>query len=132
MKAPAAIGSNGNSRRMYFTFPVSIYFSLSCGNVVSEKCAQCGQVIEAYSMMVTGAWSDPIMMSPSGPASARSAGEGLSSALAEPENNAATPLPRPVKAIVSGAAETTKWRRVNDKDASKFGNAECSAAAMWH
>src|SRR5579883_2455563 len=48
---------------MYFTRPLSMYCALSCGNVVSLKCAQCGQVSEAYSMMVTGALAAPMTMS---------------------------------------------------------------------
>jgi hypothetical protein len=35
--------------------------------VVSAKCAQCGQVIEAYSMIVTGALAGPSARSGSGP-----------------------------------------------------------------
>src|SRR6476620_11964326 len=36
---------------------------LSLGNTVSLKLAQCGQVIEAYSVMVTAAFAGPIAMS---------------------------------------------------------------------
>ena len=59
MKAPAATGSNGNSRKMYRTLPVSMYFSFSFGNVPTVKWAQCEQVIDAYSMIVTGAFCLP-------------------------------------------------------------------------
>jgi len=89
MKAPAAIGSNGNSRKMKRTLPVSMYFSFSCGNVVSVKWAQCEHVIDAYSMMVTGALSDPIVCSPNGPAFINSAcatvcaKDGLNSGVAD-------------------------------------------------
>ena len=48
------------------TLPVSMYFFFSSGKVVSWKWAQCGQVIEAYSTMVTGAVADPSASSPSG------------------------------------------------------------------
>ena len=44
---------------MYFTLPVSIYFFFNSGYVVLWKVAQWPQVIEAYSMMVTGASSLP-------------------------------------------------------------------------
>src|SRR5512144_1457508 len=40
-----------------------MYRFLSSGNVTSWKCAQCGQVIDAYSMTVTAALSLPIAMS---------------------------------------------------------------------
>jgi hypothetical protein len=43
--------------------PVSIYSDLIFGNTVSLKCAQCGQVIEAYSVMVTVALAGPSAMS---------------------------------------------------------------------
>src|SRR5690242_7069613 len=70
-------------------------------------------------MIVTGALSDPIMISPYGPASAKSAGEGVSSARAGLET--AKPALMPVNAKANGAAELTNWRRVNDKAASKVG-----------
>jgi hypothetical protein len=67
MEAAAASGSSGNSRKMKRTLPVSMYFFLSSGYVVSWKWLQCGQVIEAYSTIVTGALSAPWTWSPSGP-----------------------------------------------------------------
>jgi hypothetical protein len=45
------------------TLPVSIYFDLNIGKTFSPNTAQCGQLIEAYSVMVTGALIDPIAMS---------------------------------------------------------------------
>ena len=38
MKAPAASGSSGNSRKMKRTLPVSMYFSFSFGKVSTVKC----------------------------------------------------------------------------------------------
>src|SRR6202022_338563 len=43
--------------------PVSVYSYLIFGNTVSLKCAQCGQVIEAYSVIVTEALAGPSAMS---------------------------------------------------------------------
>src|SRR5947199_5853281 len=40
-----------------------MYSDLICGNTFSLKAAQCGQVIEAYSVIVTGASFAPIAMS---------------------------------------------------------------------
>src|SRR5690349_15694959 len=40
---------------MSFAFPGSIQSFLICGSVSLSNAAQCGQVIEAYSMIVTGA-----------------------------------------------------------------------------
>src|SRR4030081_2927529 len=40
-----------------------MYSDLIFGNTVSLKCAQCGQVIEAYSVMVTVALAGPSAMS---------------------------------------------------------------------
>ena len=69
MKPASARGSNGNSRRISRALPVSMYFVFSSGSVVSWKCAQCGQVIEAYSTMVTGASALPSTLSGSAPGS---------------------------------------------------------------
>ena len=59
----AALMSSGNSRKMYRILPVSIYSDLIFGNTVSLKAAQCGQVIEANSVIVTGALAGPSAMS---------------------------------------------------------------------
>jgi hypothetical protein len=55
--------SIGNSRNTKRTLPVSMYFDLSIGKTFSPNAAQCGQVIEAYSVMVTGAFAGPSAMS---------------------------------------------------------------------
>src|SRR5579862_2709692 len=39
--------------------PVSIHFVLRFGSTSTSKCAQCGQVSDAYSMIVTGASALP-------------------------------------------------------------------------
>src|SRR4051812_47104594 len=46
------------------TLPVSIYSAFSFGNTSCVNAAQCGQVIDAYSMIVTGASLEPKAMSP--------------------------------------------------------------------
>src|SRR5579883_390332 len=63
IEAATAFSSSGNSRETKRTLPVSIYFDRSIGNTFSSKAAQCGQVSEEYSMMVTGALSLPSAMS---------------------------------------------------------------------
>jgi len=40
-----------------------MYLVFNSGKVVAAKCAQCGQVIEAYSVIVTGALAGPSAMS---------------------------------------------------------------------
>src|SRR6185437_16350498 len=59
----AALTSSGNSRKMYRILPVSIYSDLIFGNVSALKAAQCGQVMEANSVMVTLAFAGPNAMS---------------------------------------------------------------------
>src|SRR5581483_3961730 len=63
MEAAAAFSSSGNSRETKRTLPVSMYFDRSIGNTFSSKSAQCGQVSEEYSTIVTGALSLPSAMS---------------------------------------------------------------------
>src|SRR5215475_6043711 len=63
---------------MYLTLPVSMYFSFSFGKVLTANAAQCGHVIEAYSMMVMGALGEPIGMSSSGPFASSSSTEKVS------------------------------------------------------
>ncbi len=77
MKAAAARLSSGNSRSMYLTLPVSIYLVLSCGNTSVWNCAQCGQVIEAYSTMVVGASAEPMTMSGRGPGAIKRTDAGI-------------------------------------------------------
>ncbi|XSC48652.1 hypothetical protein ACF1BQ_014365 [Bradyrhizobium sp. RDT10] len=43
--------------------PVSIYFDRNIGNTFWPKAAQCGQLIDEYSVRVIGAVADPIAMS---------------------------------------------------------------------
>src|SRR5712672_2958146 len=59
----AALMSSGNSRNTKRILPLSIYSDLIFGNTVSVKAAQCGQVIEAYSVIVTVALAGPSAMS---------------------------------------------------------------------
>src|SRR6266851_2473333 len=59
----AALTSSGNSRNTKRILPLSIYSDLIFGNTLSVKAAQCGQVIEAYSVMVTEALAGPSAMS---------------------------------------------------------------------
>src|SRR5438552_10688100 len=63
IEAAAALMSSGNSRNTNRTLPVSIYFDRNIGNTFSPKAAQCGQLIEAYSVTVTGAFAEPIVIS---------------------------------------------------------------------
>src|SRR5262245_22499697 len=63
IEAAAALMSSGNSRNTKRTWPVSIYFERSIGKTFSPNAAQCGQLIEAYSVIVTGAFGEPIAMS---------------------------------------------------------------------
>src|SRR5258708_11474762 len=55
--------SSENSRNTKRTLPLSIYFDFSIGKRLSWKAAQCGQLIDAYSRMVTGAFWAPSGMS---------------------------------------------------------------------
>src|SRR5690242_7828854 len=73
MKPASARGSKGNSRRMSLALPVSMYLVLISGSVTSWKRAQCGQVMEAYSTIVTGASALPSTMSGSAPGSSSAA-----------------------------------------------------------
>src|SRR6185369_4318215 len=63
IEAAAALMSSGNSRNTKRTLPVSIYFDRNIGNTFWPKAAQCGQLIEEYSVMVIGAFADPMAMS---------------------------------------------------------------------
>ena len=59
----AALMSSGNSRNTKRILLVSMYSDLIFGNTFSVKAAQCGQVIEANSVMVTAASAGPSAMS---------------------------------------------------------------------
>src|SRR5260370_16648263 len=54
---------SGNSRNTKRTLPVSIYLDLSLGKTFCSTAAQWGQLIDAYSMMVTEAVAGPSAMS---------------------------------------------------------------------
>jgi hypothetical protein len=53
--------------------PVSIYFDRSIGKTFSPNAAQCGQLIDEYSVMVTGALAGPSAISGSDTGCATSA-----------------------------------------------------------
>src|SRR5688572_16583320 len=97
MKAAAARGSNGNSRRMNRTLPLSTYFVLIASNVLLWKAAQWGQVVDIYSTMVTGALASPSAISGSAPGFSTSAmstspsAEGSSAALVSAAGVSAVP-----------------------------------------
>ena len=55
--------SSGNSRNTKRILPVSMNSDLTFGNTFSVNAAQCGQVIEAYSVIVTVALAGPSAMS---------------------------------------------------------------------
>src|SRR6266404_5338339 len=59
----AALMSSGNSRNTKRILPLSMNSDLIFGNTVSVNAAQCGQVIEAYSVIVTVALAGPSAMS---------------------------------------------------------------------
>src|SRR6266404_5523882 len=59
----AALISSGNSRNTKRILPLSMNSDLIFGNTVSVNAAQCGQVIEAYSVIVTVALAGPSAMS---------------------------------------------------------------------
>ena len=59
----AALMSSGNSRNTKRILPLSMNSDLIFGNTFSVNAAQCGQVIEAYSVMVTEALAGPSAMS---------------------------------------------------------------------
>src|SRR6185436_20915628 len=63
IEAAAALMSSGNSRNTNRTLPVSIYFVRNIGNTFWPKAAQCGQLIDEYSVSVIGAFADPMAMS---------------------------------------------------------------------
>src|ERR1700722_12083382 len=73
IEAAVALMSSGNSRNTKRTLPGSIYFDRSIGKAFPSNAAQCGQPIEAYSTMVTGAFAGPSAMSGSSTAFAASA-----------------------------------------------------------
>src|ERR1700722_18554850 len=79
-------------------------------------------------MMVTGALSEPIMMSPPGPAWAKSSGEGsLSAAIASVVKGGRTPAAAP---SASTALAVNNSRRVSDTECSWL--ADQIATATWN
>src|SRR5215831_19880793 len=99
---------------MYFTLPVSMYFSFSLGKVLTAKAAQCGQVIEAYSMIVTGAVAEPIGISSSGPLASNSSTEKVCASARPPRPLNTSKEPKLPNAPSASAAEVlvTNCRRV--------------------
>src|SRR5262249_19240681 len=99
---------------MYLTLPVSMYFSFSFGKVVTAKAAQCGQVIEAYSMMVTGAVGEPIGMSSSAPLASNSSTEKVCASARPPRPLNASKAPKLPSTLSASVAEVvvTNCRRV--------------------
>jgi hypothetical protein len=84
--------------------PVSIYLDRSIGKTFSPNAAQCEQLIDAYSVMVTGAFGDPIAMSGSDTGFATAAAMALC-ATAEPEKDGAMAANRATMAM--------RWRAFN-------------------
>src|SRR4029077_6685891 len=85
IEAAAALMSSGNSRNTKRTLPVSIYLDRNIGKTFSPKAAQCGQLIDAYSGMVTGPFAAPIEISGSSDGFATAAAISLC-AIAGPAN----------------------------------------------
>src|SRR5258708_37355629 len=102
IEAAAALMSSGNSRNTKRTLPVSMYFDRSIGNTFSPNAAQCGQLIEAYSVMVIGAFGEPIAISGSDTGFATAAAIALCADAV------------PVKACAACARRATAraWRRI--------------------
>src|SRR5262245_19344988 len=107
IEAAMASGSRGYSRKTKRTLPVSMNRVFSSGNVPVANWAQCEQVIEAYSMIVTAAAGEPSARSGNGPGSIRS-GHKTPSACA---GTARYPQP-PQGSRASGAALFKNFRRV--------------------
>src|SRR5215207_3898879 len=84
MKPALASGSSGNSRRMKRTGPVSMW-----------NAAQCEQVSEAYSTIVTLAFAGPSATSPRGPGAASSSGETFCASAGKPGRSAAAAAAEP-------------------------------------
>src|SRR5690242_13725959 len=98
IEAEAALMSSGNSRNTKRTFPVSMYFDRSIGNTFWPKAAQCGQLIDEYSVSVIGAFSEPMAMSGSDTGLATAAAIALC-AMAAPAKAGDTKARRTVKAM---------------------------------
>src|SRR3984885_6136336 len=109
IEAAAALMSSGNSRNTYRILPLSMYSDLIFGNTVSLKCAQCGQVIEAYSVMVTVALAGPSAMSGSDTGFATSAAVALCASASDIRRSGESPA-RAASPVSDRAA--VKARRV--------------------
>src|SRR3984893_7897254 len=81
IEAAAALMSSGNSRNTKRTLPVSMYFDLTIGKTFCSNAAQCGQLIDANSVMVNEAFVDPSAMSGSATGFATSAAVAAAVAL---------------------------------------------------
>src|SRR3954468_890466 len=100
-----------------------MYSDLICGNTFSLKAAQCGQVIDAYSVMVTAASLAPIAMSGNDTGLATSAARPLCASASETRRNgdsparAATPVSEKAavkvrRGIINGVLQIgAPWRR---------------------
>src|SRR3954466_15978078 len=95
-----------------------MYSDLIFGNTASLKCAQCGQVIEAYSVMVTVALAGPIAMSGSDTGLATSAAAALCASASPIRRKGDSPA-RAAKPVSDRAA--VKARRVMIKGSLQIG-----------
>src|SRR5476651_1475810 len=107
-----------------------MYSDLIFGNTVSLKCAQCGQVIEAYSVMVTVALAGPSAMSGSDTGLATSAAVALCASASPIRRNGEKPA-KAASPVSDRAA--VKARRVMIKGLLQIGagsrpNDRCSLA----
>ena len=85
----AALMSSGNSRNTKRILPLSMNSDLILGKTFSVNAAQCGQVIEAYSVMVTVAFAGPSAMSGSDCGLATSAAPCASASIDQPQRREA-------------------------------------------
>ncbi|MEI9803941.1 MAG: hypothetical protein WDN48_05075 [Pseudolabrys sp.] len=85
---------------------------MSSGKVVSWKCAQCGQVIEAYSITVTDALSLPITISGNLSGFINSRSETVSAASAMPSRDGSADTPTTARLNATVAVLWQNSRRV--------------------
>src|SRR3981081_907013 len=111
----AALMSSGNSRKIKRILPLSMYSDLIFGNTVSVKFAQCGQVIDANSVMVTEALAGPSAMSGSDTGFATSPALcAIASAIRRSgENPASRPSPVSDRAAVKARRVMIKVKLLN-------------------
>src|SRR3954452_14395054 len=91
---------------------VSIYSDLICGNTFSLKAAQCGHVIDAYSVMVTGASLAPIAMSGSDTGFATAAAVAPCASASAIRRSGENPA-RAARPVSDRAAVTARRVRIN-------------------